>query len=156
MLEQIRTRKKLRSINMKKLLTLLLSFTLAFPIQTVAECVKSVTLLENGASAPCRGFLFTPEKEQEVRLLSEDYTYLKQETELKDKKIELLVKDIKDTEFIIKRERDQTELWRKTAEDSTLKLTQKEDRQGRRDWIFLLMGVALTVGAGWAVGQASK
>lgn len=140
---------------MKKLLSLLLATCLALPAQAT-ECSKPVTLLNEGTPAPCKGFLFSPEKESEIRLLNTDYNLMKQELELKDVKIKLLTQDIKDTEFIIKREQDQSELWRKRAEESTLLLTKKEDSQGRRDWFMLLLGVVITVGAGYAVGQASK
>lgn len=139
---------------MKQVLSLLLATSLALPAQ--AECNKPVTLLNEGTPAPCRGFLFTPEKESEVRLMNEDNKLMKQEIELKDLKIKYLTQDIKDTEFIINKEQQQAELWRKRAEESTLLLTQKQDTQGRRDWIMLLLGVAITVGAGYAVGQASK
>ena len=81
---------------------------------------------------------------------------MKQEIELKDLKLNLLSKDIKDTEFIIKKEQEQAELWRKRAEESTLLLTKKQDSQGLRDWGMVLLGVLITVGAGYAVGQASK
>lgn len=139
---------------MKQLLSLLLALILSLPAN--ADCNKPVTTLEQGTPAPCRGFLFTPEKEREVRLLSEDYDFTKQESDLKSKKIDLLIKSQSDTDFIIKKEREQAELWRKAAEDSTLKLTQKENRQASRDWMMIIAGVLLTVGAGYAVGQAAK
>lgn len=121
-----------------------------------AECNKPVTTLEQGAPAPCRGYLFTPEKQREVQLMNEDYSLVKESLELKNLKIKSYVQDQKDADFIIAKEREQSELWRKRAEESTLLLTKKEDSQGRRDWIMLLLGVAITVGAGYAVGQASK
>lgn len=139
-------------IKMKQLLSLLLALMLSLPAN--ADCSKPVTTLESGTPAPCRGFLFTPEKEHEVRLMGEDYDLTKQELDLKTKKIDLLIKSQSDTDFIIKKERDQSELWRKAAEDSTLKLTEKENRQGYRDWLMIFAGIALTVGAGYAVGQA--
>lgn len=139
---------------MKQLLSLLLATCLALPAN--AECNKPVTLLSEGTPAPCKGFLFTPEKESEVRLMNEDNKLMKQEIELKDLKIKLLANDIKDTEFIIQKEAEQAELWRKRAEESTLLLTKKQDNQGYRDWGMVLLGVLITVGAGYAVGQASK
>jgi len=139
---------------MKQLLSLLLATCLSIPAQ--AECNKPVTLLPEGTPAPCRGFLFTPEKESEARLLVEDAKLMKQTIEFKDLQIKTLSKDIKDTEFIIGKEQEQAELWRKRAEESTLLLTKKQDSQGLRDWGMLLLGVVITVGAGYAVGQASK
>lgn len=138
-----------------RLLSLLLSISLALPAHAT-ECSKPVTLLNEGTPAPCKGFLFSPEKESEVRLMNEDSKLMKQEIELKDLKLNLLSKDIKDTEFIIKKEQEQAELWRKRAEESTLLLTKKQDSQGLRDWGMVLLGVLITVGAGYAVGQASK
>src|SRR5690606_4199718 len=117
---------------------------------------KPVTTLEQGAPAPCRGYLFTPEKQKEVQLMNEDYNLVKEELELKNLKIKSYVQDQKDADFIIAKEREQSELWRKRAEESTLLLIKKEDSQGRRDWMMLLLGVVITVGAGYAVGQASK
>lgn len=48
---------------MKLLLVLILISTQAFAI-----CTKPVTLLDEGAKTECKGYLFTPEKELEVRI----------------------------------------------------------------------------------------
>jgi hypothetical protein len=140
---------------MKQLLSLLLATYLALPAQAT-DCSKPVTALEQGAPAPCKGYLFTPEKQKEVQLMNEDYALQKDEIQLKDLKIKSYVEDQKNADSIIAKEREQSELWRKRAEESTLLLTKKEDSQGRRDWLMVILGVAITVGAGFAVGQASK
>jgi len=141
---------------MKKFLTLLLVFSLILPIQSMADCPKPVTLLEEGTSAPCRGFLFTPQKELEVRLLNEDNKLLGKEIEFKDIKIDKLNKSLFESDKIYDLERQKTELWRLKAEDSTKKLIESEDGRGKRDLLFVILGVALTVGAGFAIGQAAK
>lgn len=118
-----------------------------------AECTKPVTFLEQGAQAPCSGFLFTKEKEREVRLMAEDYKLLQEELQIKNKKIELTLKDLRLSDDIIQKEREKGELWRLTAEKSTLGLVKASEDQGKRDIWMILLGVGLTIGAGYALGQ---
>lgn len=139
---------------LKKLLIISLFLSLNF--QVSADCLKPVTYLNKGKEAPCDGFLFSREKEKEVRLTAQDYELLKQEIENKDKKIFLILKDLSLTESIIKQEREKSELWRTRAEQSTLALLKKSDSRATRDWWMVLLGVGLTVGAGWALGQVNK
>ena len=136
---------------MKKLLCLVLAVCMS--TTAFAECTKPVTLLEQGAQAPCNGFLFTKEKEKEVRLMAEDYKLVLEELEYKNKKIELTLKDLRLSDDIIQKERDKGELWRLTAEKSTLELVKSNEGQGKRDIWMILLGVGLTVGAGYALGQ---
>ncbi len=139
---------------MKKLLCLILAILV--PLQGYASCPNPVTSLEQGAQAPCRGFLFSPEKEKEVRLLKEDFKLLEQEVEIKNKKINIMLKDLTLSDSIIEKEREKGELWRITAEKSTLELVKVNENQGNRDLLMILLGVVVTVGAGYAVGQAAK
>jgi hypothetical protein len=139
---------------MKKLLCLVLAVCMS--TTAFANCPKPVTSLEQGAQAPCSGFLFSKEKEQEVRLMAEDYKLVQEELNIKNKKLELTLKDLRLSDEIILKERDKTELWRLTAEKSTLELVKVNESQGNRDLLMILLGVVVTVGAGYAVGQASK
>jgi response regulator RpfG family c-di-GMP phosphodiesterase len=41
--------------------------------QSFADCAKPVTSLKEGTTAPCTGYLFSPEKELEVRLKVSTY-----------------------------------------------------------------------------------
>lgn len=140
---------------MKKLLCQLLSSCI-LATSAKAECLKPVTFLEQGATVPCSGFLFSKEKEKEVRLMSEDYKLLQEELEIKNKKLELTLKDLKLSDDIVAKEREKTELWRLTAEKSTLELVKATENRTNRDLLMLLLGVVVTVGAGYAVGQVSK
>jgi hypothetical protein len=121
-----------------------------------AQCVKPVTLLQPKEPAPCRGYLFTPEKELELRLLNEDHKFLTEKLRLKDRQLELMTLELNNSTAIISLERQKAELWRKAAEESTLRLIEKEDKQQTRDWLHILGGIGLTVLAGWAIGQAGK
>lgn len=141
---------------MKKLLSLLLALSLAAPLEVRAECSKQVTLLEQGTPAPCKGFLFSPEKEQQVYLLNEKYKLIQQELDLKNQFIDRYKKDSALMDDILEKERQKSELWRTTAVQSTTQLIEVKENQGKRDMWMILTGVALTVLAGWSVGQASK
>lgn len=119
-------------------------------------CPKPVITLQLGQQAPCKGFLFSPEKEQELRLLKEDHKIL----ELKEETYLDLLTTHKENEkyltTINDKERKKAKLWRTTAEEVTLKYVNIEDGRGTRDIVFLGSGVLLTVLAAWSMGQISK
>ena len=148
----IKQNEKLESIKMKKVISLLIAASLIAP-QVFADCSKPVTVLNIGDVAPCKGYLLSPAKEQELRLMNEDYPLLKTEIEIKNKKIDLLVKDANDADSIIEKERQQRDLWRVQAEDSTLKLVKQDDSRGTRDAILFGGGVIAAILAVWAAGQ---
>jgi len=70
--------------------------------------------------------------------------------------MELYKKELQTTEQIVEKEQKKAELWREAAETSTKKYIESEENRGKRDWLFLISGVVLTVAAGYAVGAASK
>ena len=131
---------------MKCLLTIILSFSL---ISSSIACSKSVTMLNKDQKAPCEGFLFSIKKEQEVRIKL-------QELGIKDKMITIYKKDSIALEEIADKQHKKSELWRKAAEDSTERMMRMERHQGKRDIMFLLLGIGLTIGAAYGLRQASK
>lgn len=118
-----------------------------------SDCVKDVTSVIKGDIVKCDGYLFSPEKELKVRIMSEENKYFKQQIELLDKQINLITESMKIQESITSKEREKAELWRIRAEDSTKKLIESEDGRGRRDLLFVIGGVLLTLGAGYAASQ---
>lgn len=139
---------------MKKLLALIIALTM--PINSfAAECSVPVKFLEEGSPAPCRGYLFSQEKELQVRIMAKDYSLIKDELDSLNKMVEKLQKRDQESEKILNLEMQKTELWKVRAEDITVKYVSVEENRGKRDLMFILMGVGLTVLAGWAVGQAS-
>lgn len=139
---------------MKKVLALIIALSL--PINSYAsECPAPVRLLEEGASAPCRGYLFSPEKELQVRMMVKDYSLVKEELNTLNNMVDRLQKKESESEKIIQLEMQKTELWKTRAEDITLKYTSIEENRGKRDFMFILMGVGITVLAGWSLGQIS-
>jgi hypothetical protein len=140
---------------MKKLASLALAGLLAFPAYA-QECEVPVTKLEKDDPAPCEGFLFSREKELEVREKIMEYDELLEQQKLYIQQIDLHKKETELAEKEAEKQEEKVKLWQDRAEDITLKYTEAQDGRGTRDLFFLIGGVLLTVGAGFAVGQASR
>jgi hypothetical protein len=142
---------------MKKILILLT--LLITPSLWAKDCVKPVTVLKQGIVAPCDGFLFSKEKESEVR-------YNKEELDLKFKEINLQISksldqasEIKDYGVALAAEKQKSKEWQTTAEKYTTKYENEESSRTTRDAIFFAagIGVALISGVGvvWIVGHTA-
>lgn len=132
----------------------IISFILgiSFTSNAFADC-KPVTPLEKGEKAPCAGFLFTPEKELELRIRNEEYKLLIEQTKIYIQQIDLYKKELETADKIVNKEQEKAELWRAAAEKATQKYVTLEESRTVRDWVFLVSGVGLTVLAGWSLGQ---
>lgn len=64
---------------------LLLSFNISW-----AACSQSVKYLAEGTAAPCSGYLFSPEKEQEVRTKIEQFDPMEKLVKNQDQQIDIL------------------------------------------------------------------
>lgn len=140
---------------MKNLMALLVSLTLAVNC-FATECLVPVKAIEEGSPAQCKGFLFSPAKELEVRLMKKDYDLYKLEVETTNAIINRYQKKEFEFEKVIELESKKADLWKTRAEDITLKYVSLEENRGRRDLMFILAGVGLTVLSAWAIGQAAQ
>jgi len=140
---------------MKRLLSLLLSISLGIPAYA-DDCSKPVIPLDKGASAPCKGFLFSPNEEHKMYLLDQDHQLLQQQVDGDKKLVLSYQKSLKDFQPILEDEQKKSELWRKAAEDSTQKYIEAQDKTKQRDLLMIGLGVLLTVGAGFALHQADR
>lgn len=139
---------------MKKLMALIIA--LSMPVNSFsADCAVPVKKLEEGSQAPCAGYLFSPEKELEVRVKVKEHNLLKDEINSLNGIVERLQKKNLESDKVIELEIQKSELWRVKAEDSTLKYISSEENRTKRDFWMVILGVALTVGAGYAIGQAA-
>ncbi len=128
-----------------------------FNLCSISEaCEKNVYHLLEGEKTPCEGYLFSPKKELELRLMFESIPFLEKEIKLKDELIDSYKINNEISEKIIKKEQQKAEMWRTLAENNTLTLIRTKDDQKKRDWWFFMGGVLCTVAAGFAVGQAAK
>lgn len=119
------------------------------------SCQQPVYALSAGTPSPCTGFLFSPDEEAKLRLEDQDYKLLKDEADLKDKQLQLYKDEIDDLQQAITKEKDETKMWRDTADTAEQKYVLQQERAGYRDILFTTLGVLLTVGAGYAIGKAS-
>jgi len=135
---------------MKKLLVL---FLIVSQLGYGEGCQKSVSYLKTNDPSPCTGYLFSPEKELEVRIKIQDYDFLLQEIALKDKQIDSLNKYNLNLESINASKDKQITLWQDKAVDSTEKLIASESSRGWRDAGFFALGILAVVLGAYAIKQ---
>lgn len=119
-------------------------------------CEKNVYRLVKDQAAPCDGYLFSPQKELELRLLDTEHKFTLKELELYKNSTELYRTREGISDTILKKEQEKSELWRNAAEKSTLQLVALEEKRVSRDWVFFAGGILATVAAGYALGQVAK
>jgi hypothetical protein len=140
---------------MKTLITLLLSLSLSVPSYG-NSCSNNVTVLEQGAKAPCKGYLFSPDEESRVYKLDQDNKILQDEVTIKNEVIDTYKKDISDFQTIVTKEKQESEIWRKSAVEASEKLISTEQNTRNRDLYMILLGVVLTGVAGYSVHQLNR
>jgi len=138
---------------MKRVLVIVLSFLLSEPSY---GCESPVKYLQKGELTTCEGFLFSKEKELEVREQIEDYKSLLETSELHIQLQERLREQVILSDLEAAKEREIADLWRTKAIESSTKLIELERSNTWRDFGLVLGGVGLTALAGWTIGQVSK
>lgn len=132
------------------------TFVSSLLIASVSLCPKSVIPLEKGQESPCQGYLFSLEKEQELRIKNENYKLLEQEVNIYKKQNDNLNQQINNYEFIIKKEQEKTDKWRTMAETSTEKYLKQDSFKETYILGYVISGILLTTLAGWSLGQIKK
>jgi len=135
---------------MKLLINIILMFCLVYPTRLFSQ---EVVYLEKGQVTPFTGYLFTPAKEQQLRLLSIEYKLLSEELIIKDKLISKLKLELEYSDLIVGKERDKADMWRKYAEESASKYINYNDSRETRDYIFFGLGILTTIAAAYVVSQ---
>lgn len=140
---------------MRKLMVLILSILL--PLNSFAtECSSPVSLLQEGSPAPCKGYLFSPSKELDVRIMNENFNLLQKEDANKDNIISDLSKENDGYKSILQEEQQATELWKSRAVDITTKYVDVESSRQSRDLLFAGLGVLGTILIMWGIGQVEQ
>lgn len=124
----------------------LLLLVAVYSLGSQASCPKPVTYLTEGSQTPCTGFLFTPEKEAEVRAANLDLGLQRDINAIQEKQLGLLKEDNK---LLL----DQSHLWRTRAEDSTKKLMESRNTDTWRMFLYFSLGVAATTLITYGVNQ---
>jgi len=129
---------------MKKLIT---TIALFFMLTTSAFAGGPVKL-KKGEPAPYDGYLFTVDQEQQVRLDIIKLKYMEQQVLLKDN----LILNYKDQiQFHILAEERYKTAW-EDSEDNLLKVIKAHNRD---KLLYTIVGIGLTVAAGFALGAAN-
>lgn len=120
---------------------------------SIAKCPKQVQFLDKNERSPCRGYLFSPEKEKVVYHLNEEINALREEMVLKNKIAENYKLDILDLEKIVQKRTDQTQIWENRAIESTEKFYKSQANRGTRDFILFGAGVLSAILIGFGVAK---
>lgn len=119
-------------------------------------CQKPVISLFEYQPAPCTGYLFSPEKEKEVRLMNEDYKLATEEIELLDKQVALYKSQQASLESIIASEKQRADLWETKANDYATKFIKERDKSDLSNILYFSLGIVTTILISWSVGQIHK
>ncbi|PCI45898.1 MAG: hypothetical protein COB41_00480 [Proteobacteria bacterium] len=103
---------------MTKILSFILCIFLSVP--AFGKCDKPVSYLSKGSTVSCTGYLFSPEKELEVRLKVEKYNFLEEYSKTQQDINEILSKRLTDSQeynqYLSKRLKEErgSKFWRTT------------------------------------------
>ena len=131
---------------MKKVSFLLIGVLLARSGSALADsgCAQPVTLLDVNQASPCRGWLFSPEKEVELYKEDQSYKLLQQQDLIKDNQISLYKDQITNLQSALDASQKQSEVWQNKAIDYNQKYSSIESDTTKRDVLFYAAGI-LTV-----------
>lgn len=141
---------------MRKLIVSLVITSLLQSFSASAACPKPVQFLKKGQATPCEGYLFSKEKELEVRIAVEESKVDKKQLKLKDLSIKALNESLELSDKIANKEREKAELWRTRAVDITKEYTKSKKNSTIKSIALILAGVGLTLGSAWAVKQVGR
>lgn len=127
---------------MKLFIVSLLCWSLIVPpIMAADVCAQPVQPLNMGQSAPCTGFLFSPAKEKQVRLINDDYSFTKQEVDVLSKQKVFLQSQLNDLQGVVNDQKKEINIWRLDDINNSQKLVKVEEGRGTRDALFFGGGV---------------
>lgn len=133
----------------RSVIILMISTLAAFPSRSFAECQNAISLNVGERVADCPRIGLSLEYDKQIRkeLIEGDYN-----KQIIDQQKRII--DLKDLQ--IKQTSEQADLWRSEALREREALDKERNKTNWGFWGGLIGGVALTVLAGWAVGQASR
>ena len=137
-----------------KYISLFLATIISF--NSFAQCPKPVQYVEKGNTVNCTGFLFSPEKELELRIKNEEYKLLMEQTNLYIQQLEFYKKEVETREKIIKIQEDKVELWKNSADNYSTKYLELKDKQQREEYYLFASGIGVTLMTALALSQLTK
>lgn len=128
---------------MKKIIILTISALMA------TSAFGQVKYIEKGEQAPYSGFLFTPEKEAEVRQNTESLKYYKLVDESNKRLFELQAKELQYTQ-------EQANLWRSQSGELSRQLEDQRNSSFWKQTLYFGLGALVTTALAFGVNQATK
>lgn len=120
------------------------------------ECEKPVTLLAENTPAPCKGFLFSPAKERELRLLDQDYMELSRLQELTEIQLQLSQDSVNKLEYALDAEKEISDTWKQESYKWSKKYTEEIEANNSNRWIYFGGGALTTILTILLVNSLSK
>ena len=108
-----------------------------------------VKYVEKGEPAPYTGYLFTPEKELEVRQANEALKYFKLADETNTRIIKL-----KDDELVLVRQ--QADIWKNQSDALSKELQEQKNSGFWKQTLYFGLGALLTTALAFGVNKATK
>jgi hypothetical protein len=111
---------------------------------TASFACDPVKYVEKGQPAPCTGYVFTPDKEKEVRLKVVELDFYKDLVTLKERQL-VAIKE--ENDIITKR----YDLWKKESDSLSRDLSKERSNNFWRTSLYFVLGAAVTTGITYAV-----
>lgn len=121
-----------------------------------SDCISKVVSINKGEEAPCTGYLFSPEAEEEAWKTKETNKILEKREELNKQKEEMLNKQLEIKDLIIEKKDEQVNIYHTKLVDTTKKYVDSQEGRGSRDLLFIGLGVLATVLASVVVKNVSS
>jgi len=124
-----------------------------FAIPALAECPKPVQYYDKGQSVNCSGYLFSPEKELQLRLRNEEYKLLVEQTKLYIQQLEFYKKEVEALEKISKKQEEKVELWKTSSETNLNKYLELKEKEQQQEYIIFIAGIGTTLLTALSISQ---
>lgn len=125
------------------------ALTSTLAISSIAQACNPVLHIDKGTPAPCEGFIFSLDKEQEIRKQLEEYKTLK----FINANLELIIK-LKDSQIDILGQ--QVTLWQDQSTRLSKQVIESQDKSFWRSALYFGLGALVTTGLAFAVNKATK
>lgn len=114
-------------------------------VNTAMAC-DPVKQIDKGEPSPCNGYVFSVEKEKEVRLKILDLDYYKAVSDSKTREVELFKEE---NQLLM----DKSKLWKVEAENQAKALASERNSSFWKAAAFFALGAVVTTGITYAVNK---
>lgn len=138
-----------------KLLAILL-IALQVNVALAETCIQPVTAVKKGDASPCDGYLFSKEKEAEVKQKVQDGELANQQVEIQAKQLMLYKDQTELYQGIAKKREEESELWRTKAIETTKEYTKSQTSDKLENIALFGGGVVVGIGIAYLASMIVK